>query len=36
VFVERTEKGDAFLDMLGSTILSGDVIEQRPQLAAVS
>jgi DNA-binding MarR family transcriptional regulator len=36
VFVERTEKGDAFLDMLGSTILSGDVIEQRPTLAAVS
>ncbi|MEZ5960447.1 MAG: MarR family transcriptional regulator [Hyphomonadaceae bacterium] len=36
VFVERTEKGDAFLDMLGSTILQGDVIEQRPILAAVS
>ena len=36
VFVERTEKGDAFLDMLGSTILSGDLIEQRPGLAAVS
>jgi DNA-binding MarR family transcriptional regulator len=36
VFVERTEKGDAFLDMLGSTILQGDIIEQRPVLQAVS
>jgi DNA-binding MarR family transcriptional regulator len=38
VFVERTEKGDAFLDMLGSTILNGEApVQQRPmQLAAVS
>lgn len=37
VFVEPTEKGDAFLDLLGSTILSGEtVVQQRPQLAAVS
>ena len=36
VFVEPTDKGDAFLDLLGSTILSGETVQQRPQLAAVS
>lgn len=37
VFVEPTEKGDAFLDLLGSTILNGETPQQqRPQLAAVS
>jgi DNA-binding MarR family transcriptional regulator len=38
VFVERTEKGDGFLDMLGSTILGDETPVQRApmQLAAVS
>lgn len=37
VFVEPTEKGDAFLDQLGSTILGGETApQQRPILAAVS
>src|SRR5262245_46152177 len=37
VFVERTSKGDEFLDMLGQTILSGETVQDvRPQLAAVS
>jgi DNA-binding MarR family transcriptional regulator len=37
VFVERTEKGDAFLEQLGQTILQGDnAAQQRPVLQAVS
>lgn len=37
VFVEPTEKGDAFLDLLGTTILGDESPQQaRPQLAAVS
>ena len=37
VFVERTDKGDAFLDMLGSTILQGEGETQaRPALAVAS
>jgi DNA-binding MarR family transcriptional regulator len=37
VFVERTEKGDAFLEQLGETILHGDAaIQPRPVLQAVS
>jgi DNA-binding MarR family transcriptional regulator len=37
VFVERTEKGDAFLELLGETILHGDgVVQPRPVLQAVS
>ena len=38
VFVERTEKGDAFLELLGSTILHGEGVVQPPRqvLQAVS
>jgi len=37
VFVERTEKGDAFLELLGSTILHGEgVVQPRQVLQAVS
>jgi len=37
VFVEPTEKGDAFLDLLGTTILGDEApVQARPQLAAVS
>ncbi|MEZ6024536.1 MAG: MarR family transcriptional regulator, partial [Hyphomonadaceae bacterium] len=40
VFVERTDKGDEFLDMLGRTILDGEggvaTAQERPMLAAVS
>ncbi len=37
VFVERTEKGDAFLEQLGATILQDDQAQQiRPVLQAVS
>lgn len=37
VFVERTEKGDAFLEQLGQTILQGENVElPRPVLQAVS
>ena len=37
VFVERTDKGDAFLDTLGATILQGEGETQaRPALAVAS
>lgn len=37
VFVERTEKGDAFLEQLGATILQDEgEQQQRPMLQAVS
>ena len=37
VFVERTEKGDQFLEQLGDTILQGDgAVQPRPVLQAVS
>lgn len=37
VFVERTEKGDAFLEQLGATILQDEGgTQQRPMLQAVS
>ena len=37
VFVERTEKGDAFLEQLSATILQGEgATQQRPVLQAVS
>lgn len=37
VFVERTDKGDAFLDTLGATILQGEGDTQaRPALAVAS
>lgn len=31
VFVESTERGEAFLDQLGATILSGEVTGQAPR-----
>ena len=37
VFVERTEKGDQFLEQLGDTILQGEgAAQSRPVLQAVS
>jgi DNA-binding MarR family transcriptional regulator len=36
VFVERTEKGDAFLELLGSTILSGETPAHRAPLQAIA
>jgi len=37
VFVERTEKGDLFLEQLGETILQGEgAVQTRPVLQAVS
>ncbi len=37
VFVERTDKGDAFLDQLGATIISDEAqVAARPALQAVS
>ena len=38
VFVERTEKGDAFLDLLGQTIVSGEAPQQvqRPAFGLAS
>lgn len=37
VFVERTDKGDAFLEQLGATILEGETTQpERPMLKAVS
>lgn len=37
VFVERTEKGDAFLEQLGATILQGEPAAQpRPVLQAIA
>lgn len=35
VFVERTERGDGFLEQLGATILQGDA-PQRPRLELAS
>ena len=36
VFVERTEKGDAFLEQLGSTIVTGEAPAERPRLELAS
>jgi len=38
VFVERTDKGDAFLELLGQTIVSGEAIQpvQRPSFGLAS
>ena len=36
VFVERTEKGDAFLEQLGETILRDEAQALRPALAVAS
>ena len=36
VFVERTEKGDAFLETLGETILRDEAQAARPALAVAS
>jgi len=36
VFVERTEKGDQFLETLGSTILGGETIQRTPLQAIAS
>ena len=36
VFVERTEKGDAFLDTLGQTILADDQPAMAPRLELAS